>query len=34
MSILNKAVRYLNRNTEEKFWHNDDVEKTKHLSLP
>ena len=34
MFIVNKIVSLLNRNAEEKFWHGDDVDKTKHLDLP
>lgn len=34
MFIITKIAGYLNRNSEEKYWHWEDVELTKHLSLP
>ena len=34
MFIVSKIVGRLNRNAEEKYWHSDDVNKTKHLDLP
>ena len=34
MFIVSKIVGRLNRNAEERYWHSDDVDKTKHLDLP
>lgn len=34
MTIVKRAVRFLKRNAEKRYWHNEDVELTKHLNLP
>lgn len=34
MFIISKFLGYKNRNAEKKYWHSEDVELTKHLSLP